>query len=536
MDRRRAKELEREVRRLLEESGSADDVLDRIEHGMATSDDPGVIGLLLLGRTLARQTSGSPAELAADALAASSLLRQADEIDAAAFADAVGAAMRHRAGDLDGAAELGVRTLAALERMADTEEWGSRTAHALGILFGELHAYELASRSSARSLAWEGAREDANSRLVIEAVRGFFAIHAAETYPPGSAEQEVWIDAIRDSLDGLRQLDRPASRVAASSVETELAMLLDDDIDPDRLAAVESQYESTAAHWVSWHQLVRGRALSAAGRHEEAIEMLLLALDSPWPWSFAEQSIRRHLANALAALGRTEEALEQLHLVLDDVDHFVQAHVARQAKALAERVDAENRSIELRQRSEELARQVARDHLTGLASRRALDELLDQPVDGEEEHAVFVCDLDHFKLVNDGYGHAVGDEVLSRIGRILSEHIRASDTAGRFGGEEFVVVMKADTRTAASTAERLRRAIEWTLWADVAEGLGVTVSIGVAVGVAPLRDLLRAADIAVYDAKDAGRNRVHVAGDLDGSSRLYERSDATDLEPPTVRP
>ena len=102
------------------------DVLERIDAGIASTDEPGTIGLLRLGRALARQMADDPAEVGAEALAASDLLEEAGEFDAAIFAEAVGGAMLHRAGDVDAASHIAVRAIAALERMPANEEWGSR--------------------------------------------------------------------------------------------------------------------------------------------------------------------------------------------------------------------------------------------------------------------------------------------------------------------------------------------------------------------------------------------------------------------------
>ena len=510
VNRDEAKQLEVEVRRSFAESGTADGLLDRIDEGIATSDDPGAIGLLLLARVIANQSGPDPATVADDAMRAAAMLDEAGEHDAAVFAEAVGGVMLLRAGDVDASTRFAVRTLAALERMPVTEEWGSRTANSLGLVFGELHAFELAARSSSRSLAWREAYDDPTTRVMIETIRGYYAVRAAETHPADSAKRADCIELAREPLLALDDLgDLPAAAVTKSCLEIEIAFLTGATIDPDRLDAVQRHYEHAASPWVGWHQLLHGRALNAAGRHHEAITCLQQSLDKRW--SFGEQAARRELARSFAGVGRTEDALAELERVVDQLDDFVRSHVARQARELSDRVDAEKRAASLRERSEQLADQVAHDHLTGVASRRALDEFLDQPVDALTPNAVLVCDLDHFKMINDCYGHATGDDVLIEVGRLLREHTRAGDVTGRLGGEEFVTVMAGSAADATEAAERLRTAIEAAPWHELDEDLRVTVSIGVAVGTAPLRDLLRAADLAVYDAKNNGRNRVRVA-------------------------
>ncbi|WP_420140850.1 diguanylate cyclase [Sphingomonas sp.] len=157
------------------------------------------------------------------------------------------------------------------------------------------------------------------------------------------------------------------------------------------------------------------------------------------------------------------------------------------------------------------------DELTGIANRRAFLAQLDREVAGAIEFgwplAVAMFDVDHFKSINDRYGHAVGDQVLRSIARRAAAAVRGGDLIGRLGGEEFGVLMPGATaQDAARVAERLRAAVEAV---DLSDGPlpPVTVSIGIAV-----RDhqrdaasLLAEADILLYEAKDAGRNRIRVA-------------------------
>jgi len=158
------------------------------------------------------------------------------------------------------------------------------------------------------------------------------------------------------------------------------------------------------------------------------------------------------------------------------------------------------------------------DQLTGLHNRRymegQLEALVRRAVVGGEPVAVLVIDIDHFKKINDGFGHDVGDEVLREFAVRLASNVRAIDLPVRFGGEEFVVVMP-DTELdhAHRIAERIRLHVAGSPFRVQAgaELLTVTISIGVAAslgeGDAPTR-LLRRADEALYEAKATGRNRV----------------------------
>ncbi len=156
------------------------------------------------------------------------------------------------------------------------------------------------------------------------------------------------------------------------------------------------------------------------------------------------------------------------------------------------------------------------DALTGLGNRRKLDENFTVEINRLRRHGgslcVLIADIDHFKKINDSHGHAMGDEVLARLGELLCQQMRPTDTTARIGGEEFAVLMPhTKVREALATAERFRAAMVKAAFGSLKES--VTVSIGVA----ELQDdedgdaLLRRADHALYAAKRAGRNQVVAA-------------------------
>jgi two-component system cell cycle response regulator len=161
------------------------------------------------------------------------------------------------------------------------------------------------------------------------------------------------------------------------------------------------------------------------------------------------------------------------------------------------------------------------DQLTGLYNRRYmarhLETLLPSLVGAGKTLAFLIIDVDHFKRVNDTYGHDVGDEILREFARRISANVRGIDLACRFGGEEFVVIMPdTDAAVAWSVAERLRASVECAAFpiSRAPGGLNITVSIGVAGSEGPhdtADALLRRADQALYRAKHTGRNRVVAA-------------------------
>ncbi|GAA0869317.1 PleD family two-component system response regulator [Brevundimonas basaltis] len=157
------------------------------------------------------------------------------------------------------------------------------------------------------------------------------------------------------------------------------------------------------------------------------------------------------------------------------------------------------------------------DALTGLHNRRymagQLQAMVGRAAQGGDPVAVLVMDIDHFKVVNDSFGHDAGDEVLREFAVRLATNVRAIDLPCRFGGEEFVVVMPGATLEAASrVADRIRRDIEAQPFPIMggAEGLTITVSIGVAASIAgdTPEALLKRGDEGVYEAKSQGRNQV----------------------------
>ncbi len=204
-----------------------------------------------------------------------------------------------------------------------------------------------------------------------------------------------------------------------------------------------------------------------------------------------------------------EDSISGLVVIEDPVDRLLPSDDRRRAvRLLVDQASGALLSIEHRDRLNHLA---THDPLTGVRNRRGLPELLTQHVNV----ALLVCDLDHFKRVNDRYGHDVGDRVLRRFGELLRELTRDADVPMRLGGEEFCVVLPDTDRSAAViTAERLRSETASRMRDLVPEG--ITVSTGVAVstaGILDARELMAAADRGLYAAKDAGRDRSFYASD-----------------------
>ncbi|MGO9896292.1 MAG: GGDEF domain-containing protein [Bryobacteraceae bacterium] len=190
---------------------------------------------------------------------------------------------------------------------------------------------------------------------------------------------------------------------------------------------------------------------------------------------------------------------------------------------------------ELLDAREELRVQATHDGLTGLWNRASILETLDKELARAQREGhpltMLMIDLDHFKLVNDSHGHQAGDAVLREAARRIQSSIRRYDTAGRYGGEEFVVVLPAtDLAGGMVQAERIRQTIAGEGMTASGKLVEVTCSIGVCAwpasraGDAPV--LIHGADEALYEAKRSGRNRVRANGVGAALDRTLVRLDA----------
>jgi two-component system, cell cycle response regulator len=177
----------------------------------------------------------------------------------------------------------------------------------------------------------------------------------------------------------------------------------------------------------------------------------------------------------------------------------------------------EDRLVEAR---EEMRFKATHDSLTGLWNRGVIMELLDRELarSQREAHntAILLCDIDHFKSVNDTYGHPAGDEVLREVARRLLSSVRSYDFAGRYGGEEFLVVLNnCDPTSALARAEQMREAIAKREVITDTAPLQLTMSVGLLRSIdwpnLSAADCLNEVDAALYAAKSAGRNCVRVA-------------------------
>jgi len=174
-------------------------------------------------------------------------------------------------------------------------------------------------------------------------------------------------------------------------------------------------------------------------------------------------------------------------------------------------------NLELQRNQARISELMLTDPLTGAGNRRHLDERFLLEVDRAQRYdkqlSVVIADLDHFKAINDSFGHNVGDEVLKAVAAVIRSNMRTTDFMARFGGEEFVLLLPETGRVGAELlAERIRRALELQPVAGLKQPVTASFGVATAQPSESAKDVLKRADDALYRAKNAGRNCLVVAG------------------------
>lgn len=220
---------------------------------------------------------------------------------------------------------------------------------------------------------------------------------------------------------------------------------------------------------------------------------------------------------AMSNLHKIEEALNRLgeFKPLQSIINFLLSAIGQsqeQHKSLSSELNKASKEVGLLKNKLEESRQEALiDTLTGLLNRRGCDKRL-QELSLSNIHSSMVIDIDHFKNVNDSFGHSVGDKVIQLVAKTIRDHIADDDIPVRYGGEEFVVILSNKTQNIAhKTAEKIRNAIS-TLKLVQRKSNTQLPSITVSIGIAELKEnmswpaLFNNADQALYQAKNSGRN------------------------------
>ena len=223
----------------------------------------------------------------------------------------------------------------------------------------------------------------------------------------------------------------------------------------------------------------------------------------------------RKLTHAVQAMGRGHLRQRVPVESQDEVGVLAQAFNRMSDEIAQQYEDLRQSHAQIEAMAAQMRELSLRDALTGLHNRRHFDEQCAQFFASAQRYqrpfSLMLGDIDHFKSVNDRFSHAVGDEVLRRIGQLLQGSMRASDLVARYGGEEFVVAFpETDLQRARDACEALRQRVESHPWHELHPDLRVTISLGLSGGTreTSFHGLLDAADALLYRAKREGRNQV----------------------------
>lgn len=491
-----------------------DDLIARIERALALAEQPGDVGRLLVVKSLALQGRGDPAGVAELVRRAVPLLSAAGAHAHAAFAATTTAVFLDQAGDAQTAVEYAVAALVLLEGLELDELDGVRASLALSGWYLRRCAFDLAVDLGRR--AFEGALRIEG--LPIDAVAfttGYVAAEAGHL-ADDSATRDAYLDHARSTAAWLRDhgKDEISRRMLCSGLEAEIALALGMPVPRRPLEDAVALYDAAIADFVAWHRLVRGLAAARDGEAALAIELLTEA-EPGLRASGDDHCLVRALrtrAEVRASIGDHAGAYLDASALAACTRRWQLDHVGALAGQLARRAELERSSSALLSAAERLAADVDTDPLTGVRSRRWLERELDAIERRGGVGSIAMLDIDRFKLVNDTHGHHVGDQVLARVGAVLTEAAGSGCEVARFGGEEFAVVVDSpDAADALAYAERVRAGVQIERWVGVDGELALTLSAGVATGdLAEVRLLVQRADAALLDAKRAGRDRVIV--------------------------
>lgn len=262
--------------------------------------------------------------------------------------------------------------------------------------------------------------------------------------------------------------------------------------------------------------------LAQRGQHDEALHLAADARAQLWRGETELAALKIWEWQALARLalvnGEWREAHDCQALVAAHLREHMLAMLKARVSKLGRRISEESIRLQfesLRDVNEDLSQQATTDPLTGVLNRRALEAAFARQQQAGRAMVALIFDLDHFKSVNDRYSHRVGDEVLRRVCQVVKQTLRGSDLLGRYGGEEFVVLLAEPPDAGLpELTERLRLVVQNQHWEPLTPGFGVTISGGWAEARAEdsFDAVIARADARLYEAKRAGRNRI-IGGD-----------------------
>lgn len=330
------------------------------------------------------------------------------------------------------------------------------------------------------------------------------AVATVALIPAGQAHASI------DGAEAIRTLASEGAELLAEELALIAQAAPSGTLSPGELAAVRTELRAVDGQGQSVLVQLRGLGLSLTPAIETTLDLLpappgrnaptVPLFPEPMVYEAAIDDLLRIAATPAVASGGDESNGPSFALLLVAAVSLLILGAAALTNTLWRRSD-----------THDLEALAWSDGLTGLANRRRLDHDL-RAVAADGPTSVIMIDVDHFKSVNDSYGHQIGDNVLKRLSTVFEHHVRMDDVVYRYGGEEFCVLLPgADADEARLVADRI---VEAARGINLPNGANVTVSVGIAGGSGDeLADAIEHADRALYLAKQQGRDRaVHADG------------------------
>lgn len=502
---------------------------DRIDDALIDQLGDDDRGRVLLARSIVGARRGRPAaETQPELIEATGLLELSGELVLVAIATTKLAAGYLELDDVEECIDHAVRAIIMFEELEDAGLGVPPVALAqLATVFRKLTAFEMALNYAQTALdTYQGPTDDGMGLLYVLVL----AECAIESAWHCTDDDDVRLGKLlvlaRGAADGIDEAGSRHARSASLWINAELALL---EADFERASEAVRRLQVTdlmtndalyphIALMVGVIAYRNGHMAEAIG-HLDAIEE-----------SFATDPTRLHRllrtrADAHSALGNHQLSVRDAYALADNIERRQLRYVAGFMNQVDSRAVAEQSRFELTEQANALTQSARQDELTGVGSRSWFDTCLAHRTVGVGNIALVLLDIDNFKVVNDTYSHVVGDDVLRRVGSVLASSCRDDDVVTRYGGEEFAIIPAVGELVGAhKLGERLRKQIRAVDWDEIAEGLQVSISVGVSVGPAKASaEVFRAADDALYEAKAAGRDCV-IGRRLGRSNRQWANS------------
>lgn len=526
---RSASEVLQELRRRAREAATPEEqaaCLDEIELALAGASGPAESARLLMCRAHLHANRWETRKIVADTLSAMDLFEEAGESEEALDAASACAGYASRLGRVSLASELATRCIVNLSLLTD-DAVRAEVMNRLGMFCAFFGDHDLAVEQFEASL--EAAERCGNQRFVYRelyniAATLLLAVHLDP--PPGEGDTGGAVSRTARLAHAERVIQRLAeghnSDLAAwaGTHRLQAELLFEQGYAEQAFQMLPKAEEDLSAE--NWEEgkynfaLLEARCLRALGRPAEAMAAARRATDAARLSEDSQEfeAALRELVAAEQEAGELEAALAHAVELNQHVSSVHRSEITQVVKQVWVRAAAELEHRRLEAQTAAAIRFAEEDALTRVGNRRLLERFLTESTADQRSLAFLMVDIDHFKVINDTFGHEVGDHVLRALGQLLAAEPRAGQVVVRYGGEEFVLALPSvELNAALSFAERLRVKVESYPWKTLERLLRVTVSIGVSSGpMTGWQSVLAEADRGLYVAKRSGRNQVRTSG------------------------